>query len=452
MKLTQKQVQHLSQQQIQSFQLLQMGTLELEAYLQQLTQENPVVELTEPDIYVPAGRDLNFTPYLRWLEETDYQNRWYRTSEDSFHPLDLASTTGGLEETLERFLLRQLSGMTPDSPTLQAARYLAALLDDSGYLHVQLDELAHLTALPLPVLEEALQLIRSLEPAGVGAASLSQCLELQLLRIGYTGLALSMVREDLSLLAKHHYRAIAEKHGVTLKEVYQARSVILELEPRPGAPFEHPENIPYIQPDIIITREDGRFVPRLCTKPSSRLSLQPYYQQLLSQTDQPELRTYLNEKLQQAQQVLHGLRQRESTLMRCASAIAARQQSFFLSGPSALSPMLMNELAQELEVHESTISRTIREKYIQCPHGTYPMRYFFSKPCSTDTQEQGGVSAVSAQTLMQQLLGQEDPLHPLSDQALCEKMNQLGCPITRRTVTKYREELNIPNTYGRRKH
>ena len=155
-------------------------------------------------------------------------------------------------------------------------------------------------------------------------------------------------------------------------------------------------------------------------------------------------------KFHQAEGVLRALEQRKSTLLRCAQAIVDGQQAFFYTGPQALRPMKMSEVAQKLDLHESTISRTVREKYLQCSQGVFPMRYFFSRNASTYDMAYREVGVVAAHALLRRLVDQENKAHPMSDQSLCESMAALGCPISRRTVSKYREELNIPNASGRR--
>ena len=282
----------------------------------------------------------------------------------------------------------------------------------------------------------------------MGAADLSKCLELQLLRIGERGPALDIVRDHLEALAKRHYRAIAAALGITQEEVRQAERVIRELEPRPGAVFEQPEQVAYIQPDVFVTEEEGQFVARTRGGERPPFRISGYYRDLLAHSKEREVREYLTGKLRQAEGVLWAIGQRESTLLRCAQSIARHQQDFFRFGPQALVPMRMADVAQELGVHESTVSRTIREKYLQCARGVYPMSYFFSRSATAD--QSGTMGGTAARALLKQLLDREDKSRPLSDQKLCEEMERQGCPISRRTVAKYREEMNIPGASGRK--
>lgn len=445
MELLQTQSQQLNHQQLQGLRLLQMGSPELEQYLRELAQENPMVDL-EPEASA-REEDDGLLSYLRWMEDNDHQNLYYaQMSEEELDPLSRVGTEGGLEETLFRFLSRQLYAMDLEEDLADAVRCLASALDERGYLAAPLPELARNSRFPLPLLERALDILRGLEPAGVGAESLSQCLELQLLRIGETGPALTIVRSHLALLAKRHYSSIASKMNISADQVKQAEAIIRELDPRPGAVFERPEQVPYILPDIFVEEEGGRYTVRARKPGRPPFRINGYYRRLLSQSRDPEVKEYLTEKLRQAEGVLRAVDQRESTLTRCAQAIVDAQTEFFRRGPQALLPMRMADVAEALGLHESTVSRAVREKYIQCPQGVYPMSYFFSRGAHAG---QPGVGGVAARLMLKQLIDQEDT--PLSDQKLAGLLAQAGCPVSRRTVAKYRGEMNIPDQAGRKR-
>ncbi|MGE4276997.1 MAG: RNA polymerase factor sigma-54 [Lawsonibacter sp.] len=451
MKLIQTQVQKLSQQQLQSVEMLQLSTLELEAYVRELALDNPLVE-PEESFSVPENLPENeLLCKLRWLEENDRQNRFYQhVGKEELDPLSLVGTEGGLEETLFRFLSRQIFRLNLSEDTAQIVRYLAACLDDNGYLRVPLEELSHNIGIPLSKLEECRSILYSLEPAGVGAKDLSQCLALQLNRIQVDGPPLSIVQNYLDLLAKRHYRAIAAQLGISVEEVEAAERTIQELDPRPGAVFQRAEQVQYILPDVFVTEESGRFVARTRRGERPIFHVNRYYLDLLSKSDDREVKEYLSSKLRQAENVLWAIGQRESTLQRCSQVIADCQSEFFRLGPRALLPLRMADVAQKLDVHESTISRTVREKYLQCVHGVYPMSFFFSRPATAEGTE-GGLGGTAARTLLRHLIDTEDKAHPQSDQKLCEQMARENCPISRRTVAKYREEMNIPGASGRKR-
>ncbi len=447
MELQQTQTQKLSQRQLYSVELLRLSTLELEGYVRELAQENPLVELEEVSAQPQGEGKDDLLGRLRWLEDNDRQNWFYQKfSDEELDPLSRVGTSGGLEETLVSFLSRQLDRLRLEEGEARLVRYLIYCLDDDGYLRTPLAELSRHGAIPLPRLEGALATLKTMEPAGVGAAELSECLALQLERIGETGPALAIVQDHLETLAKRHDRAIAAKLSITPAQVEEARRTIRELDPRPGAVFQRTEQVFYIQPDLIVEEQEGQLVvkPARGERPPFRVSR--YYQKMLKQSEDKEVREYLTEKLRQAENVLWAAQQRGSTLLRCAQVIVERQREFFHSGPEAMRPLRMGEVAQELGLHESTVSRAVREKYLQCPQGLYPLSWFFTRSAGAGE----GVSGTAARKLVLRLIDGEDKGKPLSDQQLSERMAREGCPISRRTVAKYREELGIPSASGRK--
>lgn len=447
MELRQTQSQTLNQRQLYGVELLRLGALELDAYVRELAQENPVIELEEVSSAPQVQAPEELLGRLRWLEDNDSQNWFYqRLSDDDLDPLARVGTGGGLEETLVSFLSRQLDRLRLEEGKRRLVEYLIRCLDDDGYLRVPLEELSQQGGIPLERLKEALALVQTLEPAGVGAADLSQCLELQLERVGESGPALAIVRDHIDLLARRHYRAIASRLGVTLEQVEQARRTIRELEPRPGAVFQRTEQIHYIQPDLVVEEREGRLSVRSARGERPPFQVSRYYRELLEQTEDREVRDYLTERLRQAEGVLWAVRERESTLLRCAQVILERQEAFFRAGPEALVPLRMAEVAQALGVHESTVSRAVREKYLQCARGLYPLNYFFSRCVGTGE----GASAEAARTLLLRLISAEDKRRPLSDQQLSRLLAREGCALSRRTVAKYRSELGIPSASGRK--
>ena len=450
MKLQQNQIHHLSQQQFLGINVLQMSTLELTSYLRELAQENPVIELEEGEPAPESNQSEQLVDRLQWLENSDRQNRYYEHMDpEELEPVAQLSGAGGLEETLPQFLLQQLERQKLAKPLAQAVKTLIACLDKDGYFRYVPEDLAAELSLSLPCLLDALDVLRGLEPAGVGASSLSQCLALQLERIGQTGVVLDIVNNHLNELAKCHYHAIATKLGITEAEVLAAQQIIRELEPRPGASFQRPEQPLYVFPDIFVEEGDDGFVVRCPASERPTFQISSYYRELLAQSQDKEVRDYLETKLRQAKAVLLAIGQRKSTLERCARAIVDRQFPFFKNGPLFLSPLRMADLAQTLQIHESTVSRAVREKYLQCRWGVFPMSCFFSQ--ATTVQGGSELSSSAARELLRQLIDQEDKAYPLSDQKLSEEMQGLGCPISRRIVAKYRDELNLPSTTGRRR-
>lgn len=445
MELLQKQTQQLDQRQIQRLEVLQMSALELRDYLQELSQDNPVVDLNDTTPPEPDREDERLQ-HLRWLADNDRQNRYYQGLwEYEDDPIARIGVSGGLEETLPQFIARQLDRLRLDGDTAQIVRYLSSCLDGDGYLRGPLDELAKDSGIPLPLLEQGLSVLRTLEPAGVGACSLSQCLALQLERAGVDGPALAIVRDHLEALARCRYRCIADKLKISVDEVLAAQKTIRELDPRPGAVFEQPEQTAYVYPDIFVEEQDSHFVARSRNQERPAFQINGYYKDLLAHSGQPEVKDYLRKKVQSAQDVLGAIAQRQDTLLRCAQAIVDRQEEFFRAGEQALRPLRMADVADAVGIHESTVSRAVREKYLQCQRGVYPLSWFFSRGGAG-----GDMGGAAAKAALRRLIDGEDKAHPMSDQKLCEALAAAGCPISRRTVAKYRDELNIPGASGRK--
>ena len=450
LKLEQK--QQANQYQLQSAAILQMSTAELISYLQKLSLENPVIELNDvmPSIdTISREKQLSESP-TDWNEFDRLDRTYAADSGESFHPLMLAKTNDGLTETLYYFLTQQLPGSGCDARTEQAVCYLAACLDDDGYLRIPIQEISQSSVFSEKELQSALTVLQSLEPAGVGASTLSQCLQLQLQRIGGQEIASAIVADYLEQLSRGNVRIIAKKLGLDEQQVLHAQQVIRSLDPRPGAAFQKNTPTVYIQPDFYIEQQNGILVARPAwdTLPPFRIS--HYYAELLKLTNDPAVKTYLTEKLQQAESLLRSFSQRKHTLMSCMEFLLANQKDFFLHGPDHLHPLMMTTAAKALNVSVSTVSRAMRMKYLQCSYGTYPLSFFFPRDI---TSAQGApVSSASACALLHKLVDSEDAAHPLSDQKLAALLAQQGCAISRRTVAKYRDSLGIPNASLRRRN
>ncbi len=451
MELRQSQTQTLSQRQLFSVELLQLSAPELDAYIRELAQENPLIEVEEaPTPAAPAPGQGELLDRLRWLEDNDRQNWFYQQfSDEELDPLARVGTSGGLEETLVSFLSRQLDPLKLDGEDRRLVEYLIRCLDDDGYLRTPLEELSRQGGIPMDRLAKALDVLRTLEPAGVGAADLSQCLELQLERIGERGPVLAIVRDHLDALARRRYRAIASALNITQGEVEQALLTIRELDFRPGSVFQNGGHVQYVQPDLIVEEKEGRLTVRSARGERPPFRVSRYYRKLLQDSEDKEVRSYLTEKLRQAENVLWAVEQRESTLLRCAQVIVERQDAFFREGPEALAPLGLAGVARELELHESTVSRAVRGKYLQCVRGLYPLSWFFSRRAGTGGAD--GPSGTAARTLLRRIIGEEDKRAPLSDRELALRLAREGCEVSRRTVAKYREELGIPGASGRKK-
>lgn len=450
--MTQKQTQTLSPQMMQSMEILQMGSQELLEYIEEVVQENPVLEVE--DRYDRQDEISILKRKLEWLEATDPQNRYYHqqdTEEDS-DPLSNYGFVTDEDENLYHYVLSQVQ-MLELAPELAACcAFLVECLDQNGWLDEPLETLAADASQPFSQMERALEIVQSLEPAGVAARNLGECLRLQLLRRheGDT-LALQIVDHWLDALSKNRYNLIARALEVSQEEVRTACELIRSLNPRPGTGFASRENLTYITPDVIVVSFPDHFELLTNDYFFPTLNISSYYCRLLKESDDAEVKDYLTGKVRQAKWVVRSIDQRRSTLMECAKCILELQEPFFRKGPGHLIPLSLADVAGRLGVHESTVSRSVKDKYIQCSMGVYPLSYFFSRSLG-DRAGGGSSSPDFAKAMIKRLTAAEDKRKPLSDQKLCALMAQEGCELSRRTVAKYRDELNIPSTTGRRQY
>ena len=430
----------LTPQLLQSMEVLQMNSQELLEYLGKLSEENPTLELSDaPDL---RSSFAELRQKASWLDAGTFGTTFTHEEGSAMEP-------GALDrelDSLSAFLCDQLERKRLSRPLLALSKYLAEMVDEDGYLAQE--DLDGLTEMKIPqaMVDQALDLLQSLEPAGVGARDLSECLVLQLSRqekaVPY---AMDIAARFLTELSRKHYGPISKALGITVSEIQAAEKAIAALEPHPGRAFQPAEPTVYARPDVFIVELEGELRVMLNEYYLPRISINGYYSNLARESDDPETRTYLKEKLRQTKWLLESLERRGSTLQRCAQAVLDTQRAFFEGRTTELAPMSLSSLAGILELHSSTVSRAVRDKFLQCRQGTYPLRYFFSRSV--------GQQGISRQAVKQRLmlhLKDEDPAHPLSDQTLCKLLEQEGIPLARRTVAKYRSELGIGSSTARR--
>lgn len=430
----------LAPKQIQSIRVLQMNAQELLEHIHQLSEENPLLEQEDSSSVQESYEAL--CQKASWISIGP-------VGASFAHEEGAGGEYGVMDkdmEALSTFLKDQLDRQRLDKPLLALCRYMADLVDEDGYLlQEDLDSLQDLR-IPQALIDQAVSKIQSLDPPGVGARNLAECLVLQLLRINAPPLVVHIVTHFLPELSQKHYGPISRALGVSPREIQAAEELISSLEPHPGQSFQAEEPSVYIRPDVFIVEEDGGYQVYLNDFYLPRISINQYYVRLLEQSDDPENQSYLKEKMRQASDLIQDLQRRGSTLRRCAEAILAAQPRFFDGTSSHLAPMSISGLAEELALHPSTISRAIRGKYLQCRQGIFPLRYFFSR--KIDHQ---GHSQQAVQQMIAALIRDEDSAHPLSDQRLCQLLEEQGIHLARRTVAKYREELGIGSSTVRRK-
>lgn len=459
--LSTEQKQILSQKMIQSSEILQMASAQLSEYLNEQLLENPVMELTERQ---PEQFEKKEVEKYQWICSHDEQNRYlYQKVEapDEDHPE--WNIEDEKPETLADHLWSQILTRNLPRDKEQPIRFLLDSLDHRGYFTDSIEEFADRFSLNQEEAWALLEIVQSLEPAGIGAVSLEECLCLQLKRQGKLTPELEcFICQHLQELAKNQLPAIAKAMKLPVEIIKEYSSLIKTLNPKPGALFSDSRQTSYIVPDVIIVKFKGHFDILLNESLYPDVTVSKMYLQMFQQQDDPEVRKYLLDKFHQTEWLKQCIAQRNTTLLSVAETILSLQQDFFQYGPKHLKSLRMADVADVLGIHESTVSRAVREKYLQCPWGIFPLRHFFAKAAvrvhiQEEEQEKGnpsvGGSTVSdIKTALRKMIEEEDKQKPCSDRVLAEKLAEQGYLLSRRTVAKYREEEHIPGASGRKEY
>ncbi len=467
----------------QSLALLQAPTLELKALVEQELQQNPVLEESpdtqmemderERDGETPAEAadpaeppaDVNFDPATEKASNEpvdDFQAEFERLVQldqewrDHFSQTNVPMRLSSEDEEKRQFMFDSLVAGTSlqeilleqvrESSVPEADRPIAEMIigniDDYGYLKTSIEELATGTGLPAEKILEVLKAVQAFDPPGVGARDLQECMLLQLERSGQQDtLEYRIIKEFMEALGKRRIPEIAKGTGVEVDEVQDALENIARLEPRPGRAFL-PDNDQYVLPEVFVQRSGDDFVVTTNNEHIPHLRISNTYKDLMSQGENSgEVRNYIREKIRAGKFLIKSLHQRQQTIMNIAKEIVKRQREFMEKGVAHLKPLTMVQVAEVVGVHETTVSRAVSGKYMDTPQGIYEMKYFFTAGIQTDSG--AGMSNTSVKDMIAEIFKKEDNAKPLSDQEVVKMLKEKGIVIARRTVAKYRTELNI---------
>lgn len=494
MALELKQQVRLSQQLVmtpqlqQAIKLLQLNRVELLDLVQQELQENPALEESDteesptteevadatPDSGVetetpatpaetllsaetPGAEDAapSDAEKIADIEWENYMDAYPQTGldqgggDDSERPSIEATLTQrpSLSEHLSWQL--QLSSCTPDE--MEVSVWIIGNLDDKGYLRIEVDELVRTSGFPQEVVETTLRKVQSLDPAGVAARDLRECLLLQIDSLGIEEpIVREIVSEHLSLLEKRDFRGLSRATGVSQKEVAAAAAVIARLEPRPGRAFGGSEPV-YITPDIYVYKVGDDYHILLNEDGMPKLRINSMYRGVLGKnsTVARDTKEYVNEKVRSAVWLIKSIHQRQRTMYKVMESIIKFQREFFDRGIAFLRPLNLRDVAADIEMHESTVSRVTTNKYVHTPQGIFELKFFFTSSIGSFGGE--AVASESVKEKIRKIIGSEDPRRPLSDQRIAEMLKAANIDIARRTVTKYRESMNMLSSTKRRR-
>lgn len=423
----------LTQSMRQSLDCLQMSALELNEYVQELALSNPLLEVQPPTYYEV---ELPAEAPTAWDEPRRAAEPWEKP-DDCFTR----------EKTFREYLYDQI-GQTKlvDSEMLPLCLYLIDCLDERGYLDCPLEELAAETGCSVFSLEQALYAVQMLDPPGVGARSLSECLVLQLVQgADFNRLTLSIAQNGLELLGSRNYAGLAAQLGVSVGEAKRAGKAVLALNPIPARGFSSGRQIAYAVPDVVFRAEHGTVAIELNEHILPRISINEDYTQMLRGAAEPEVAQYLKEKLSEAQTLVKGIHTRCDTFLRLTRELADAEQDYFCRG-GALRPITMQQLAEKMHISVSTVSRAVQNKYIEFQGNTIPVRSLFTTALRSDEE----LSSHSVKQRLRALIQAEAPDAPLSDEALCRALAASGLKVSRRVVSKYRISMGLPSSVLRK--
>jgi RNA polymerase sigma-54 factor len=445
-----QQIQGMGLQQVlapqlqQSLQILQAPTLELKNLVQQELQTNPLLE-EDPDLSDTEDRstDAEFQEEFERLAKLDEEWRDYmaqnvsysaRSQEDEERRQFFLDSLAN-QETLQQHLLEQLNTADIDAKKRKAAELLIGNIDDIGFLSAPLDEIANLSGTPIDDLQEALELVQTFHPVGVGARDLKDCLLIQLRRIGKAqSFEYQIVDQYLDDLGRKRYPDIARRIGVTVDQVQKAANFIATLDPKPGQIFS-PQPNSYVLPDVLVEKVTDDYVVSLTGDQIPHLRINKTYRDLMTQSrNGGEVRDYIREKIRSGKFLIKSIHQRQQTILNIAIEIVKRQRDFLDNGTAFLKPMTMVQIADAVGVHETTVSRAISGKYIATPQGVVEMKFFFTP--GYQTNDGVSLSNTSVKETIADLVRNEDNRMPLSDKEIVEILSERGIPIARRTVAK----------------
>ncbi|TCW39084.1 RNA polymerase RpoN-/SigL-like sigma 54 subunit [Laceyella sacchari] len=425
----------------QVIQLLQYSAADLQTYLEEQFAENPVLELEDAAL-------AELEKWLKHLTEHPEPRRKGYSREERTDARDYARAQTG---TLADELMMQLREMRLPKQERSICEYMIYSLDERGYLDLELVEICKRFQISEKLAEKCLSIIQEMDPIGVGARNLGECLEIQLRhRDTPNELAIRIARSHLEDVADGKWRKIAQALGVDVPTVQAAVDEIKSCHPRPGAAYAS-EPPRYVAPDVVVEKVDGEYVVLLEEGEAPRLTINAAYQRLIKQRERldEDVAQYLKNWVQSAMWLIKGIEQRRDTIIRVAEAIVSKQKAFLDHGVDYLRPLTLKQIAEDVGLHESTVSRATQHKYIQTPRGLYPFRYFFPSGLSTHSGE--GMSQKTVQKKIKILVEGEDKKQPLSDQKIADLLKLEGIRISRRTIAKYREELGIASSTGRKR-
>ena len=452
----------------QAIKLLPMSTLELNDLLNQEMVENPMLEEVPTEDLQPAEAaaqpekaEAEQAPAVEkgdnW-DDSDYEYFFGDYLDDGYRPrapqevkeLPPIENTLSTSTSLSDHLMWQLSMQTDEERVREVGTAIIGNVDDDGYLVASLEEIAAMGPWPVADVEAALTLVQSFDPIGVAARDLQECLLLQLRHIGREGTPTEKIVVDhLRLLQNHHVPEIARRLGLSIDEIKEHVEIIRHLDPKPGSHY-NPSQAHYVIPDVYVMKVEDQYVVVLNEEGLPQLRISPVYRRLLDKNAEQnsETRAYVKDKFRSALWLIKSVEQRQKTIHKVATSIITFQRDFLDYGIEHLRPLVLRDVASDIGMHESTVSRVVTNKYMHTPQGVFELKYFFHSGISSSYGE--SVSSVTIKNRIRKIIEAEDQRRPLSDSKIVGILQHEGLVLARRTIAKYREELKIPTSNQRK--
>jgi RNA polymerase sigma-54 factor len=427
----------------QAIEILQYNSIELNEFINEELLNNPIIE--KPTTEEKSHDEIDWKSLSNEMDRDRKTYNNVQAAEDVNYDNFVAG-----EDTLNDFLKDQLKFTLLSDEQMEVALYIIENLDENGFLDLSNDEIGIKYNKESEEIESIIDVLQNFEPAGVVARSLKECLLIQACKKGVGDiLVFEIIENFLDDLGNNRLNNIAKKLKVDIEAVKSAALYIRTLEPKPGREFSSMRDIRYIKPDVVVEKIDGEYVILVNDFTAPKLNISNYYRKLLNDVDTTkDTSEYINTKLNQALKLIKSIEQRRNTIFRVVEAILDYQYEFFEKGKMYLKTLNLKDIANEIGVHESTVSRAVNGKYMQCSSGLYEIKYFFQSGVSSASGE--GVSSQSIKDIISEMIAEENTKKPLSDQIISTRLKDIGVKVSRRTVAKYRDELGIPSSSKRK--
>ncbi|SHE62676.1 RNA polymerase factor sigma-54 [Alkalibacter saccharofermentans] len=441
--LKQKQKLIMTNQLIQGINILQYNTIELGEYINQEMEKNPLLEKEETSVDAGEG-EVNWLEFVKNTNKTHEHSQPYSDDEEK----NVIENVKCMEESLKEILIGQLHVLNLSEEDYGVGEFIIDFIDERGYLSAEPEEMAQMIKVPVTKVIKLVNLIRRFEPSGVGGRNLRECLKIQLINMNhFDDMLFHIIDEHLEDIGYNRDQKLMKELDLDKEDISYYRELLKSLDPKPGLKYceEEPD---YVIPDIFVEVIDDKVSVTMNDHYVPRLKINSYYQSLLQKGGDEKTTEFIKSGLNSASFVINSILQRKETVKNIAQLLFEKQVDFLRSGEGYIKPMTLKEIAEVLEIHESTVSRAIKNKYAVTPRGIYSLKHFFTTGLAS--QEGEDVSAVKIKDIIKDLISKENKKKPYSDQNITDILKEKGYTISRRTVAKYRENLNILSTRERK--